>query len=149
MTAAGIMFELFGRRHHAMVVLGQQWESEFGYRRRLVLRHFLTQSCTCWTPRHLFPDPFKQSTCTDQKKSLVTSHPLSPHFGTISALFPIQKHFETLILEPTMPLLRSRKLTCFYCGCRSAHVQTPGLRQWTCENCEAENWLDEVGGPST
>ncbi|KAG8527930.1 uncharacterized protein KY384_006846 [Bacidia gigantensis] len=44
-----------------------------------------------------------------------------------------------------MPSLFGRKLSCFYCRCRSAQIYTPGLRHWECSKCNAENWLDENG----
>lgn len=43
-----------------------------------------------------------------------------------------------------MAFLFQRKLVCFYCGCKSAQIGTPNVRQFQCTHCEAENYLDEV-----
>lgn len=43
-----------------------------------------------------------------------------------------------------MPALLRPRLTCFYCGSRSAQRRKGQVRQWKCEKCEAVNYLDEV-----
>lgn len=43
-----------------------------------------------------------------------------------------------------MPRLFRPKLSCFYCGCRSAQIHSSNIRQWQCEKCDAINYLDEV-----
>ncbi|KAF2461699.1 Ima1 N-terminal domain-containing protein [Lineolata rhizophorae] len=42
-------------------------------------------------------------------------------------------------------LLRSRRLTCFYCGRRSGQTFDGIVRQWRCGSCGAVNHLDESG----
>lgn len=44
----------------------------------------------------------------------------------------------------TMSTLLKRRLQCFYCGNRSSTYYQKNLRQWTCESCDAVNFLDEV-----
>lgn len=44
-----------------------------------------------------------------------------------------------------MARLFRQKYVCFYCGIRSAQNHPPKTRQWQCENCEAQNHLDEQG----
>lgn len=43
-----------------------------------------------------------------------------------------------------MPRLFRQKLSCFYCGSRSAQDYSSDIRKWKCEKCEALNYLDEV-----
>jgi len=40
---------------------------------------------------------------------------------------------------------RSRYLSCFYCGRKTTHLYDRKTRHFDCPNCEATNWLDEVG----
>ena len=43
-------------------------------------------------------------------------------------------------------LLRQKKQkACFYCGHRTAQSLSVNVRQWNCESCEAQNYLDEKG----
>lgn len=51
--------------------------------------------------------------------------------------------------NPKMVRLRSRYLTCFYCGKRSDTRFDGGTRQFTCKHCDATNHLDEVRRRST
>ncbi|EKG21298.1 hypothetical protein MPH_01290 [Macrophomina phaseolina MS6] len=44
-----------------------------------------------------------------------------------------------------MPMLLRRNLTCFYCGAKSELKKSPSIRQFDCKECEATNYLDEVG----
>ncbi|KAL4868810.1 hypothetical protein BDV12DRAFT_169087 [Aspergillus spectabilis] len=44
-----------------------------------------------------------------------------------------------------MAPLFSKRLSCFYCGRRSAHPNKGPLRKWRCNHCEAVNYLDENG----
>ncbi|KAL8711643.1 MAG: hypothetical protein Q9220_004053 [cf. Caloplaca sp. 1 TL-2023] len=44
-----------------------------------------------------------------------------------------------------MPPLLRRKFVCFYCNRRSAQDRKAGVQQWTCEQCDAVNHLDENG----
>jgi hypothetical protein len=44
-----------------------------------------------------------------------------------------------------MASLFSKRLTCFYCGQRSAHSHRGPVRNFRCEHCEADNFFDEVG----
>ncbi|MCJ1469065.1 hypothetical protein MMC07_007697 [Pseudocyphellaria aurata] len=41
--------------------------------------------------------------------------------------------------------LFQKKPVCFYCGLRSAQNYPSNTRQWHCEKCEAENYLDQQG----
>lgn len=43
-----------------------------------------------------------------------------------------------------MAPLFSKRLSCFYCGRRSAHADRGPVRKWRCNHCEAINYLDEV-----
>lgn len=43
-----------------------------------------------------------------------------------------------------MARIFSKKLSCFYCGQRSAQTQGDPVRKWRCKHCEAVNYLDEV-----
>ena len=56
---------------------------------------------------------------------------------------PLQQ-FSTSKGCASMPLLRSSKYTCFYCNRRSNQAKVQGLRQWHCDNCGSDNFLDEV-----
>ncbi|KAL4760790.1 uncharacterized protein BDW70DRAFT_160465 [Aspergillus foveolatus] len=38
-----------------------------------------------------------------------------------------------------------KRLSCFYCGRRSAQPEKGPLRKWQCKHCEAVNYLDENG----
>ncbi|KAE8147285.1 Ima1 N-terminal domain-containing protein [Aspergillus avenaceus] len=44
-----------------------------------------------------------------------------------------------------MAPLFAKRLTCFYCGCRSAQSEKGSVRRWRCDSCEAINYLDEKG----
>lgn len=44
-----------------------------------------------------------------------------------------------------MAPLFSKRLSCFYCGRRSAQSDRGPVRKWRCNHCEAINYLDEVG----
>ncbi|KAL4781879.1 Ima1 N-terminal domain-containing protein [Aspergillus varians] len=44
-----------------------------------------------------------------------------------------------------MAPLFSKRLSCFYCGCRSAQPDKGPVRKWQCKHCEAVNYLDENG----
>jgi hypothetical protein len=44
------------------------------------------------------------------------------------------------------PFLRKR-LQCFYCGRHSSRSAKGAVREWTCDNCQAANYLDEVRIP--
>jgi hypothetical protein len=44
------------------------------------------------------------------------------------------------------PFLRKR-LQCFYCGRHSSRSAKGRVREWTCDNCQAVNYLDEVRIP--
>ncbi|KAL4750766.1 hypothetical protein BDW72DRAFT_175230 [Aspergillus terricola var. indicus] len=44
-----------------------------------------------------------------------------------------------------MAPLFSKRLSCFYCGRRSAQPGKGPLRKWQCKHCEAVNYLDENG----
>lgn len=44
-----------------------------------------------------------------------------------------------------MASLFSKRLTCFYCGQRSARSHRGSVRNFRCEHCEADNFFDEVG----
>lgn len=44
-----------------------------------------------------------------------------------------------------MAPLFSKRLSCFYCGRRSAQPDKGPVRKWRCNHCEAINYLDEVG----
>ncbi|KAL4900555.1 hypothetical protein BDW74DRAFT_93621 [Aspergillus multicolor] len=44
-----------------------------------------------------------------------------------------------------MAPLFSKRLSCFYCGRRSAQFGKGPLRKWQCKHCEAVNYLDENG----
>ena len=44
-----------------------------------------------------------------------------------------------------MASLFSKRLTCFYCGQRSARSHHGPVRNFRCEHCEADNFFDEVG----
>ncbi|KAL5048795.1 hypothetical protein BDW71DRAFT_176561 [Aspergillus fruticulosus] len=44
-----------------------------------------------------------------------------------------------------MAPLFSKRLSCFYCGRRSAQLAKGPLRKWQCKYCEAVNYLDENG----
>ncbi|KAL4975722.1 Ima1 N-terminal domain-containing protein [Aspergillus desertorum] len=44
-----------------------------------------------------------------------------------------------------MAPLFSKRLSCFYCGRRSAQSEKGPLRKWQCKHCEAVNYLDENG----
>ncbi|KAL6229828.1 hypothetical protein BDW75DRAFT_245368 [Aspergillus navahoensis] len=44
-----------------------------------------------------------------------------------------------------MAPLFSKRLSCFYCGRRSAQPGKDPLRKWQCKHCEAVNYLDENG----
>ncbi|OAX83390.1 hypothetical protein ACJ72_02251 [Emergomyces africanus] len=44
-----------------------------------------------------------------------------------------------------MPSLFKKRLSCFYCGLRSAQSQTGPIRKWQCQQCLAVNYLDENG----
>lgn len=44
-----------------------------------------------------------------------------------------------------MASLFSKRLTCFYCGQRSARSHRGPVRNFRCEHCEADNFFDEVG----
>ncbi|KAL4956970.1 Ima1 N-terminal domain-containing protein [Aspergillus filifer] len=44
-----------------------------------------------------------------------------------------------------MAPLFSKRLSCFYCGRRSAQPNKGSVRKWQCEHCEAINYLDENG----
>ncbi|KAL4921559.1 Ima1 N-terminal domain-containing protein [Aspergillus aurantiobrunneus] len=44
-----------------------------------------------------------------------------------------------------MAPLFSKRLRCFYCGCRSAQHGKDSVRKWRCKHCEAVNYLDENG----
>ena len=62
-------------------------------------------------------------------------------------MFTISAHFHLSTNRPpvaTMPLWREKRLTCFYCGCRSAISLPADTRHWRCTSCEAVNHLDEV-----
>ena len=43
-----------------------------------------------------------------------------------------------------MASLFSKRLTCFYCGQRSARSHRGPIRNFRCEHCEADNFFDEV-----
>lgn len=43
-----------------------------------------------------------------------------------------------------MASLFSKRLTCFYCGQRSALSHRGPVRNFRCEHCEADNFFDEV-----
>lgn len=43
-----------------------------------------------------------------------------------------------------MAPLFSKRLSCFYCGGRSAQPNKLPVRKWQCKHCEAVNYLDEV-----
>lgn len=43
-----------------------------------------------------------------------------------------------------MAPLFSKRLSCFYCGKRSAQSDGGSIRKWRCNHCEAINYLDEV-----
>lgn len=43
-----------------------------------------------------------------------------------------------------MASLFSKRLTCFYCGQRSARSHRGPVRNFRCEHCEADNFFDEV-----
>jgi hypothetical protein len=61
-----------------------------------------------------------------------------------------QKNPQTpsLLLPPNvlinMAPLFSKRLSCFYCGRRSAQSKKEVVRKWRCKHCEAVNYLDEV-----
>ncbi|KAJ5959713.1 uncharacterized protein N7479_006863 [Penicillium vulpinum] len=44
-----------------------------------------------------------------------------------------------------MASLFSKRLTCFYCGQRSARSHRGPVRNFHCEHCEADNFFDETG----
>ncbi|KAL2864617.1 uncharacterized protein BJX67DRAFT_361030 [Aspergillus lucknowensis] len=44
-----------------------------------------------------------------------------------------------------MAPLFSKRLSCFYCGRRSAQPNKGPVRKWRCKHCEAVNYLDENG----
>ncbi|KAL4881458.1 Ima1 N-terminal domain-containing protein [Aspergillus karnatakaensis] len=44
-----------------------------------------------------------------------------------------------------MAPLFSRRISCFYCGHRSAQQSKGPVRKWQCTHCEAVNYLDENG----
>ncbi|CAG8014717.1 unnamed protein product [Penicillium nalgiovense] len=44
-----------------------------------------------------------------------------------------------------MASLFSKRLTCFYCGQRSARSHRGSVRNFRCEHCEADNFFDEKG----
>ncbi|PGH07827.1 hypothetical protein GX51_01537 [Blastomyces parvus] len=44
-----------------------------------------------------------------------------------------------------MPSLFKKRLSCFYCGSRSAQSQPEPIRKWQCQQCLAVNYLDEHG----
>ncbi|PGH04102.1 hypothetical protein AJ79_07202 [Helicocarpus griseus UAMH5409] len=44
-----------------------------------------------------------------------------------------------------MSSLFKKRLSCFYCGRRSAQSQPGPIRQWQCQQCLAVNYLDENG----
>ncbi|KAJ5774557.1 hypothetical protein N7457_009453 [Penicillium paradoxum] len=44
-----------------------------------------------------------------------------------------------------MASLFSKRLTCFYCGKRSARCHRGSVRNFRCEHCEADNFFDEKG----
>ncbi|OJD27358.1 hypothetical protein ACJ73_01242 [Blastomyces percursus] len=44
-----------------------------------------------------------------------------------------------------MPSLFKKRLSCFYCGRRSAQSQPEPIRKWQCQQCLAVNHLDEHG----
>ncbi|KAL4808520.1 Ima1 N-terminal domain-containing protein [Aspergillus unguis] len=44
-----------------------------------------------------------------------------------------------------MAPLFSKRLSCFYCGRRSAKSDRGPVRKWQCKHCEAVNYLDENG----
>ncbi|KAL4896465.1 Ima1 N-terminal domain-containing protein [Aspergillus ambiguus] len=44
-----------------------------------------------------------------------------------------------------MAPLFTKRLSCFYCGQRSAQSQKGAVRKWRCPHCEAINYLDENG----
>ncbi|KAL3445758.1 Ima1 N-terminal domain-containing protein [Aspergillus insuetus] len=44
-----------------------------------------------------------------------------------------------------MAPLFSKRLSCFYCGRRSAQSKKEAVRKWRCKHCEAVNYLDEKG----
>ncbi|KAL4797312.1 Ima1 N-terminal domain-containing protein [Aspergillus venezuelensis] len=44
-----------------------------------------------------------------------------------------------------MAPLFSKRLSCFYCGRRSAQLNKGSVRKWQCKHCEAINYLDENG----
>ncbi|KAK6838183.1 hypothetical protein RU639_000871 [Aspergillus parasiticus] len=44
-----------------------------------------------------------------------------------------------------MAPLFAKRLTCFYCGRRSAQTEKGSIRKWRCNACEAINYLDEKG----
>ena len=44
-----------------------------------------------------------------------------------------------------MAPLFAKRITCFYCGRRSAQTEKGPIRKWRCSACEAINYLDEVG----
>lgn len=46
-----------------------------------------------------------------------------------------------------MPRLRSRYLTCFYCGRRTSTPYDGRTRRFDCPSCDATNYLDEVSSP--
>ncbi|QSS51409.1 DUF2349 superfamily domain-containing protein [Histoplasma capsulatum var. duboisii H88] len=48
-------------------------------------------------------------------------------------------------MSPAMPSLFKKRLSCFYCGVRSAQSQSESLRKWQCQHCLAVNYLDEHG----
>ncbi|RAL09496.1 uncharacterized protein BO97DRAFT_374562 [Aspergillus homomorphus CBS 101889] len=39
----------------------------------------------------------------------------------------------------------TKRLKCFYCGCRSPQADREPIRKWRCKHCEAINYLDENG----
>lgn len=43
-----------------------------------------------------------------------------------------------------MAPLFSKRLSCFYCGRRSAQADRGPVHKWRCNHCEAINYLDEV-----
>ncbi|KAJ9619623.1 hypothetical protein H2203_008404 [Taxawa tesnikishii (nom. ined.)] len=44
-----------------------------------------------------------------------------------------------------MPPLLTKRLSCFYCGGRSPYAKDGKTRQFTCQQCEATNYLDKNG----
>ena len=114
---------------------------------RMKVKHLKREKCKQW-PSGKYMCSRK---CANEKIFGVAVHVLPARavdfhifFGVSSSLVYIHTLFLFALSYYVMASLFTKRLTCFYCGKRSARSQRGPVRNFRCEHCEADNFFDEV-----